>query len=52
MFSKLLHLVLKIFHDYVISLRTTHTHTCWILSWAVTLEISARRRSDKPAKNL
>jgi hypothetical protein len=25
---------------------------CWILSWAVTLEISARRRSDKPLKNL
>jgi hypothetical protein len=25
---------------------------CWILSWVVTLEISARRRSDKPVKNL
>jgi hypothetical protein len=25
---------------------------CWILSWAVTLEISAPRRSDKPVKNL
>jgi pimeloyl-ACP methyl ester carboxylesterase len=24
----------------------------WILSWAVTLEVSARRRSDKPVKNL
>jgi hypothetical protein len=25
---------------------------CWILSWAATLEISPRRRSDKPVKNL
>jgi hypothetical protein len=24
----------------------------WILSWATTLEISARRRSDKSVKNL
>jgi hypothetical protein len=24
--------------------------SCWILSWAMTLEISARRRSDKPVK--
>jgi hypothetical protein len=25
---------------------------CWILSWAVTLEISARRRRNEPMKNL
>jgi hypothetical protein len=29
-----------------------HTYMYWILSWAVTLELSARKRSDKPVKNL
>jgi hypothetical protein len=30
----------------------SRSYRCWILSWAVTLEISARRRSDKSVKNV
>jgi hypothetical protein len=32
--------------------RYSGLYRCWILSWAVTLKIFARRRGDKPMKNL
>jgi hypothetical protein len=32
--------------------RYSGLYMCWILSWAVTLKIFARRRGDKPMKNL